>query len=258
MIKPAVPKSHPRYQSLLYRNLLVAGAEEGITSLHGLTAHGRGETFDYLIGETTFPFARRATYAAAALLVLAKHPVISVNGNTAALVPAEFVKLAKLIGNNLEVNLFHASKAREKKIKEHLIKNGATKVLMPGKAKIIGIESNRKMISSEGQAKADVVFVPLEDGDRTQALEKMGKRVITVDLNPLSRTAQTATITIVDHVNRVMPILIKQVASLKKVREEKLREIIRNYDNKKILAAAIFHIGKRLQSLALQKECGLV
>lgn len=250
MSKSDVPRSHPRYLSLHYRDLLVDGVAKGITSLHGLTAHGRGETFDYLIGEKTFPFAKSAIEAAAALLILAKHPVISVNGNTAALVPSEFIQLAKLIGNNLEVNLFHASKERERKIREHLIKHGATKVLMPGKGRIIGIESNRRMISSEGQLIADVIFVPLEDGDRTAALEKMGKRVITVDLNPLSRTAQTATITIVDHVNRATPELIKKVKIYENYKKEKLQEILKNYNNKKILTEAITHIGNRLQNLA--------
>lgn len=250
MVKSSVPKSHPRYQSLLYRNLLVDGVQKGITSLHGLTAHGRGEAFDYLIGEKTYPFAQSAIEAAAALLVSAKHPVISVNGNTAALVPSEFVQLAKLLANNLEVNLFHASKERERKIKELLIKHGATKVFMPGRALIPGIESNRRMISEEGQAKADVVFVPLEDGDRTGALEKMGKRVITVDLNPLSRTAQTATITIVDHVNRAMPQLISRVKVFKKFPKEKLKKIIREFNNKKVLSEAISHINRRLSQLA--------
>lgn len=253
-MKPNAPKSHPRYQSLFYREVLVAGVEKGITSLHGLTAYGRGETFDYLIGEKTFSFAKRAIEAAAASLVLARHPVISVNGNTAALVPSEFVQLAKLIGNNLEVNLFHASKEREKKIKAHLLKFGAKKVLLPGKSSIPGIESNRRMISEEGQAKADVVFVPLEDGDRTQALEKMGKRVITVDLNPLSRTAQTATITIVDHVNRVLPLLISQVKVFKKYPKEKLEKILNEFNNKKILSEAISHINRRLNQLAVTRN----
>ncbi len=253
MFKLSAPKSHPRYLSLLYRDMLTEGVKRGLTSLHGLTAHGRGETFDYLIGEKTYPFAKDAIEAAAALLILAHHPVISVNGNTAALVPSEFVQLAKLIGNNFEVNLFHASKEREKKIKAHLIKHGANKVLMPGKGRIPGIESNRRMISEEGQAKADVVFVPLEDGDRTAALEKMGKRVITVDLNPLSHTAQTATITIVDHVNRVLPVLIHKIKVFKKYPKEKLEKIISGYNNKEILSEAISHINQRLQTLALQK-----
>ena len=75
-----VPKTHPRYLSLSLRDTIVAGVEQGITSIHGLIAHGRGEAFDYLIGEVTQPFAIEAIHAAAAMLRLAEHPVISVNG----------------------------------------------------------------------------------------------------------------------------------------------------------------------------------
>ena len=82
-----VPESHPRYLFLKMRDAIVKGVEQGITSIHGLIAHGRGEAFDYLIGEKTQSFARTAIRAAAAMLLLAEHPVISVNGNTAALVP---------------------------------------------------------------------------------------------------------------------------------------------------------------------------
>ena len=46
-------------------------------------------------------------------------------------------------------------------------------------------------------------MVPLEDGDRCEALVKMGKTVIVVDLNPLSRSAKMASITIVDEISRV-------------------------------------------------------
>ena len=48
-----------------------------------------------------------------------------------------------------------------------------------------------------------MVLVPLEDGDRCEALVAMGKTVLVVDLNPLSRTARTASVTIVDEVGRV-------------------------------------------------------
>ncbi len=254
MIKISVPKSHPRYLSLYHRDLLVDGVRRGITSLQGLTAHGRGETFDYLIGEETQFFAKKAIETAAALLVLAKHPVISVNGNTAILVGKELVRLGSLLGNNLEVNIFHASKIREKKIKAHLEKLGAVKVLLPGNASIPGVESNRQWISSEGQAKADIIFVPLEDGDRTQGLKSMGKKVITVDLNPLSRTAQTATVTIVDNIARMMPLLIGKVKDFKKLPKKQLLKIIENYDNSKILATSLNFINKRLEILSRKKK----
>lgn len=206
-----IPKSHPRYVSLKTRNKIVKGVENGVTSVHGLIAHGRGEAFDYLIGEKTTVKAKMQIKKAARLLLKAKHPVISVNGNVAALCPEDMVKLSNVLDAPLEVNIFHKSKKREQKIKAYLIKNGAKKVLMPEKPLVKYIESNRRLCNPEGIAKADVVFVPLEDGDRCEALIKMGKKVITIDLNHLSRTAKKATITIVDNIIRALPLLIKEI-----------------------------------------------
>src|SRR3989338_4670552 len=188
-----IPKTHPRYASLKTRNLIAGGIRKGITSMHGLIAHGRGEAFDYLLGEKTNSFAKKSIGAAAAMLLLAEKPVISVNGNVAALVPDEIVKLSKAIPAKLEVNIFHESSAREKKIKEHLTKHGADEVLLPihdEKFAIKYLEHNRRFVNPDGIFKADVVFVPLEDGDRCEALIRSGKKVITVDLNPMSRTAK--------------------------------------------------------------------
>ena len=206
------PESHPRYESLRIRDAIVAGVERGVTSPHGLIAHGRGEAYDYLLGEKTHDFARTAIDAAARAMSQARHPVISVNGNVAALVAAELVTLGRLVGAPLEVNIFHASKQREEAIRAFLEEHGARDVLMPTtEAKLDYIESNRKYVHPEGIYIADAIFVPLEDGDRCQALRKMGKSVITVDLNPMSRTARTASITIVDNVVRTMPLLIERI-----------------------------------------------
>ena len=186
-----VPESHPRYFSLKLRDAIVAGVESGITSIHGLIAHGRGEAFDYLIGESTQPFAIEACRAAATMLVLAQAPVISVNGNAAALVPEGLVALGNALGAPLEVNIFHSSSEREHAIRDHLFAHGAPRVLEPTEeAQLPGIESNRRFVHPDGIYRADVVFVPLEDGDRCEALRRMGKDVITVDLNPASRTAR--------------------------------------------------------------------
>lgn len=80
-----IPRSHPRYRSLVTREALVAAQREGIVVPEGLIAHGRGEAWDYLLGEETSAPALVAEKAAAAFLVTAKRPVISVNGNAAAL-----------------------------------------------------------------------------------------------------------------------------------------------------------------------------
>ena len=234
-----IPKSHPRYLSLMTRNKIVDGVDKGVTSIHGLIAHGRGEAFDYLIGEKTNSFAKKSIDAAAAMLLLAKLPVLSINGNVAALVPKEIAGLSKAVPAKVEVNIFHSSKAREVKIKKHLLKNGVKKVLMPKKKLIKGIDHNRSFCNPEGIYRSDVVFVPLEDGDRCKALRKMKKKVIVVDLNPLSRTAKTANITIVDNIIRTMPLLIKKVNEYKKLDKNKLKKIIKNYNNKKILSASL-------------------
>ena len=241
-LKMSIPKSHPRYVSLKIRDKIVDGVKKGITSLHGLTAHGRGEAFDYLIGEKTTESAKRSIEAAAALLLLAKHPIISVNGNAAALVAKELVQLSKAIPAKLEVNIFHPSKQRELKIKNELIRNGAKEVLLPQKNCTINhLGSNRRYVNENGILKADVVFVPLEDGDRIEALVKNGKKAIVVDLNPLSRSAQRATITIVDNIVRAVPLLIKTIKRLKKynLSEKQLKVIVKHHNNKKRLKEAL-------------------
>ena len=233
-----VPPTHPRYASLRTRDAIVAGVEKGVTSVHGLIAHGRGEAFDYLLGERTRGFAREAIDAAAAMLVTAGRPVVSVNGNAAALVPGELVALAAALDAPLEVNIFHASKERERAIREHMLAHGATNVLMPAAHAVLDhIDSNRRFVNPDGIYAADVVFVPLEDGDRCQALVRSGKRVITVDLNPMSRTSKTATVTIVDNVIRAMPVLLESVAAF---RDDigAAPAALENYDNALVLQAA--------------------
>ena len=78
-----------------------------------------------MLGEKTTKLAKNQIKKAAKLLVSAKHPVISVNGNVAVLVASDIVKLSKIIPAKLEVNVFHKSKKREKAIALHLKKNGA-------------------------------------------------------------------------------------------------------------------------------------
>lgn len=247
--KMSIPNSHPRYKSLRTRDIIVGGVEKGITSIHGLIAHGRGEAFDYLIGEKTNVFAKKAIEAAACLLLIAKEPIISVNGNVAALCPEEIVRLADLIPAKIEVNIFHTSRKREKEIKKWLMRHGAKDVLLPGKGLIKHIGHNRRFCNENGILKADVVFVPLEDGDRCLALRKMGKKVITIDLNPLSRTSKAASITIVDNITRALPLLTKTIKRHKSLKNESinkklLKNKIKKYNDKKILKESLEYISK--------------
>ena len=234
-----VPPSHPRYLSLMLRERITAGVARGVTSPHGLIAHGRGEAFDYLLGEITHDFAAAAAKVAAAALLLAKRPVISVNGNACALAAVDLVKLSEATGAALEVNIFHTSAEREAAIRGMLLEAGAREVLMPSRTCALEhIDHNRKWIHPEGIFLADVVCVPLEDGDRCGALVRNGKRVITVDLNPLSRTARTAQITLVDNLFRCLPVLLDQLGPLRGVPAAELTAIVEGWDNSAALQAA--------------------
>ncbi|WP_052883294.1 4-phosphopantoate--beta-alanine ligase [Thermoproteus tenax] len=246
------------------REKVVEGVREGYVALQGLIAHGRGECFDYLIGEETPPPALEAERAAAAALLSAQLPVISVNGNVAALAPEAVVELARIVGARIEVNLFYRTPERERQIEAVLKRAGAAEVLGVGEdaaCTIPELFSERRRVSCRGIYAADVVLVPLEDGDRTEALRRMGKTVVAVDLNPLSRTSRAASITIVDNVVRALPNIAKFAAELKGLPREELLSIVKNFDNDANLRKVLEHIARRLAELsqrgvALQFDVG--
>ena len=235
--------NHPRLKSLLVRDKLVSGFERGLVVAHGLIAHGRGEAFDYLLGEQTTRTAGTAITAASAELLLARHPVISINGNVAAICAKEIVELSKVTNALLEVNLFYRDEKRERYIERELIKNGAGMVYGVGSrasARISELHSERRRVDPDGIYLADVVIVPLEDGDRAEALVKMGKKIIAIDLNPLSRTARVAQITIVDNIIRVLPNMVSIARELRSLDDEAtLTKIIKEFNNKKNLEQSL-------------------
>ena len=240
-----IPKSHPRYYSLKTRERLSNAVNNGITHHTGLIAHGRGEAFDYILGEKTNKYADEAERIAAAALLLANNPVISINGNVAALNPKDCISLSNEIPAKLEINLFHRSDDRVNKIFNELKKNGATKIY--GKkvdAIIPSLDHNRGLCDKDGIFSSDVVLVPLEDGDRCKALKSMGKKVIAIDLNPLSRTARESDISIIDNVLRAIPNIEYWVKKYKKIKKEDLINMVKNWNND-----IMIYISKRLNSM---------
>jgi 4-phosphopantoate--beta-alanine ligase len=236
------------------RERVTEGVKRGYTSSQGLIAQGRGECFDYLLGERTVPSAEGATRAAAALLLLAERPALSVNGNVAALVAEEMVALANELRIPLEVNLFHRSEERVKKIADLLRKKGAKEVLGEHPdASVPGLEHARSLATRGGIFDADVVLIPLEDGDRCEALVAMGKKVIAIDLNPLSRTARKATVSIVDNILRAVPNLTEQVRQLSALPRSDLERIVQEYDNEKVLRQAVQEIQDHLDGQFQEK-----
>ncbi len=239
-----IPESHPRYLSLKTRENLVAAAHAGVVSYEGLTSHGRGEAFDYLFGEKTSASALAAEKLAAAVLLAAKHPVLSINGNTASLAAAEIADLQKASEAQVEVNLFHRTEERLVKVNAVLEEAGCV-VNRGAVERCVSLPHDRGLCCPDGIGSADVVLVPLEDGDRCEALVKMGKIVITVDLNPIDRTSKMATLPIVDEVRRALPNI---AAECRRLKAEGVTPVMPEIDSRAILQAAINDIKEFLDN----------
>ena len=245
----AADPSHPRYDSLFKRHILEGAAEKGMLAGSALIAHGRGEAYDYLIGEQTIDCAMRATKHALYQLKNAENPVISVNGNTTALAGEDLLKLASMLNCPIEVNIFYRTPKRMQVLLNHLeeIKhvNGLSVEILGASpdARIPGLEGPRAKCCHSGIFSSDVILVPLEDGDRCEALVAMGKTVIVVDLNPLSRSAKTGSITIVDEVSRVAKNLVDNF-------EAPEEELELPFDNDSNLRLALKHINESLIDLS--------
>ena len=241
-----IPHTHPRYESLRIREMLVGGFEAGAVAAEGLMAHGRGEAFDYMQGEESTAQSKMAARAAAAALLLSTGPVVSVNGNLAALCCTDAVRLAAAAGARLEINLFYDSAERRRVIAGMLRRCGAPEVLgaKKGDSILYGIDSARRMVDKNGMLAADTVLVPLEDGDRAEALAAAGKRVIAIDLNPSSRTARAAHITIVDNVVRAMPMLVEYCGRMAGYDGAVLQGEVESFQNDANLAACAAHMSR--------------
>ena len=202
------------------REHLVEMVREGLVTPTGLISHGRGEAYDYMMGERSTDAALEAERAAAAYLLNAESPVICVNGNAAALDPEGLVSLARKIPAKIEVNLFHRTPERMEGLIAYLESKGAENVLgRDPDSRIQGLEHDRALCTSEGIYGSDVILVPIEDGDRAEALVAMGKRVISIDLNPLSRTSKAATVPVCDEISRALENISRFVDELRGDRE---------------------------------------
>jgi len=248
MSKIAADPSHPRYQSLLMRHRLEEAEKKGMLAGSALIAHGRGEAFDYLLGERTIPSALIATQHALALLSSAKHPVISLNGNVVALAGKEVLHLAHQLKCPVEINIFYRTPERMKALLSHLNEIKLREELdveilgAEPDARIPGLEGPRANCSKRGIFDSDVILVPLEDGDRCEALVTMGKTVLVIDLNPLSRTARMASVTIIDELSRVITNMNEMLLSGEAAKP------VGNYQNAQTIEEALINIASFLSS----------
>ena len=248
-----IPESHPRRDSLLARQKLVDAAAKGLLAESAMIAQGRGEAYDYLLGEQTSESALLAIREVAARLRAAALPVISVNGNTVVLAGESLIRVAAAIGCPIEVNLYYRSPGRIAGLlsllseqREGVKGEGAPKGFSgnwlnavgsvrlmgaEGDGRIGGLEGPRSVCSAEGIERADTVLVPLEDGDRCEALIALGKEVLVIDLNPLSRTSMMASVTVVDEVARASEALVGEVIACQRGPSQ--------WDNQRVLRDAL-------------------
>ena len=245
-------RRHPRYASLVVRGRLADAMRSGLVVPEGLIAQGRGEAFDYLLGERTSPSARRAERVAAQWLLAADRPVVSVNGNVAALASGEVAGLQRAVpGLAVEVNLFHRTASRAALVAGALRRAGVKEVLgLRPTARIPHLPSDRARVDARGILQADVCVVPLEDGDRAEALRRLGKRVISIDLNPLSRTNRAADLPIVDELTRGLRGIATAARRLPAGNRSGSFE---PFDARATLDAALLELDRRLRRLARQR-----
>ena len=147
--------------------------------------------------------------------------------------------MASEVGAKVEVNIFHWSSERLEKLVSYLETFGNLEILGRNQNVILeNIASDRARCCREGIYSADVVLIPLEDGDRAKALKIAGKTVLAIDLNPLSRTSVESDATAVDEITRAVPNIRQAVKDLKDDRKRR-REIISAFDNRSNLNESV-------------------
>ena len=104
------------------------------------------------------------------------------------------------------------------------------------------IKNNRASASKTGIYTADTILIPLEDGDRAEILKKSGKNIITIDLNPLSRTSKMSDVSIMDNIVRAIPFMTKIAKDLKTQDKKVLMDMINDFDNEENLKESIEQI----------------
>lgn len=215
----------------MVRERLAEAVEKGLVNPTGLISHGRGEAFDYLMGEKSLEPSLRAERAAAAFLLRAKNPVVCVNGNAAALDAKNLLELGRTVPAKVEVNIFHRTEERMELLISYLESEGGRDILgRDPDARIPGLTSDRALCTKEGIFDCDVIVVPIEDGDRAEALVAMGKVVISIDLNPLSRTSKKATVSISDEMTRALENIMRFIGELRG-KDAEIDSAIRDFDN---------------------------
>ena len=73
-------------------------------------------------------------------------------------------------------------------------------------------------------------------------LNGSGKNIITIDLNPLSRTSKMSDVSIMDNIVRAIPFMTKIAEDLKTQDKQVLVELVNEYDNEENLKESLQQI----------------
>ena len=153
--------------------------------------------------------------------------------------------MANAINAKIEINLFYRTDERVKLITQLYKNHGYKNILgtLDDDIEYINdIKNNRATASKTGIYAADTVLIPLEDGDRAEILKKGGKNIITIDLNPLSRTSKMSDVSIMDNIVRAIPFMTKIAEDLKTQDKKVLIDIVNDFDNEENLKESLEQI----------------
>ena len=139
------------------------------------------------------------------------------------------------------------------KIIVHLKAHGASNVLGKKGDARLDLDHDRAIVDDEGIYSLDVVLVPLEDGDRCGTLVSMGQHVITIDLNPLSRTSLSSNVSIIDNITRAIPNMVQFAKEMKHNKTEELQSIVDSYNNDKVLSSAMYEMSEKLKNMSIER-----
>ena len=78
--------------------------------------------------------------------------------------------------------------------------------------------------------------------DRAEILKEGGKNILTIDLNPLSRTSKMSDVSIMDNIVRAIPFMTKIAEDLKTQDKAVLYELVNEFDNEENLKESLEQI----------------
>ena len=73
-------------------------------------------------------------------------------------------------------------------------------------------------------------------------MKKGGKNIITIDLNPLSRTSKMSDVSIMDNIVRAIPFMTKIAEDLKTQDKKVLIDMVNDFDNEENLKESLEQI----------------